>query len=88
MFMYPVLKNIAGELSISVLACLHTDAVAFRDLILQRLEFSTEDINLKVFILKQQNVISYHTYLLFWKMNMCNVFYEEFSVYYLLFIEY
>jgi len=43
-----VLKRIAEELNMSLLSCLGRQDTEFRDLLLQRLEFKCEDVNLKV----------------------------------------
>jgi hypothetical protein len=43
-----VLKRIAQEMNMSLLACLGGLDVVFRDLIIQRLEFKCEDVTLKV----------------------------------------
>lgn len=46
-----ILKKIAEEMNMSLLSCFGSEEVAFRDLISQRLEFRSEDVNLKVSIL-------------------------------------
>ena len=43
-----LLKRIAQELNISVLACFGNGIDSFRDLLLQRLEYKTEHVLLKV----------------------------------------
>lgn len=45
-----LLKKIAEEINMSLLSCFGSEEVAFRDLISQRLEFRSEDVNLKVCI--------------------------------------
>lgn len=43
-----LLKEVAASASFSLLGCFSSDEAALRDVIMQRLEFTTEDVNLKV----------------------------------------
>jgi len=43
-----LLKTIAEDLNMSLLSCFGGESDSFRDLVVQRLEFRSEDVNLKV----------------------------------------
>lgn len=53
-----IFKEVAEHTNLSLLACFGNDEAAFRDVIVQRLEFTAEDINLKIAVLDFLTVIS------------------------------
>lgn len=53
-----ILKEVGHRTSISLLTCFGSDEAAFRDVIIQRLELPSEDINLKVAVLEFVTVVA------------------------------
>lgn len=53
-----IFKEVAEHSNLSLLACFGSDEAAFRDVIIQRLEFPAEDINLKIAVTDFLTIIS------------------------------